>query len=89
MCIIVYFSELDAVIVSGGKTVDQIKAMHACEKKKHADLCNKNCSISCNTSTSWGAAARRAVENKPRCQFGFEAVRVLRVRAFLRFRFRD
>jgi hypothetical protein len=26
--------------------VDQIKAMHACEKKKHADLCNKNCSIS-------------------------------------------
>jgi len=38
--------ELDTVIVSAGKTVDQIKAMHALEKKKHADVCNKNRSIS-------------------------------------------
>ena len=38
--------ELDTVIVSAGKTVDQIKAMHAVEKKKHADVCNKNRSIS-------------------------------------------
>ena len=38
--------ELDTVIVSAGKTVDQIKAMHALEKKKHADLCNKNRAIS-------------------------------------------
>ena len=38
---------LDTVIVSAGKTVDQIKAMPALEKKKHArDLCNKNRSIS-------------------------------------------
>jgi hypothetical protein len=35
--------ELDAVIVSGGKTVDQIKAiLHVLEKKKHADVGNKN-----------------------------------------------
>ena len=38
--------ELDAVIVSGGKTVDEIKAMHVLEKKKHAEVCNKNRSIS-------------------------------------------
>ena len=38
--------ELDTVIVAAGKTVDQIKAMHALEKKKHADVCNKNRSIS-------------------------------------------
>ena len=38
--------DLDTVIVSAGKTVDQIKAMHAVEKKKHADVCNKNRSIS-------------------------------------------
>jgi hypothetical protein len=56
MCIIVYFSELDAVIVSGGKTVDQIKAMHVLEKKKHADVCNKNRAISRrNPSPRWAA----------------------------------
>jgi hypothetical protein len=38
--------ELDAVIVSGGKTVNEIKAMHVLEKKKHAEVCNKNRSIS-------------------------------------------
>ncbi len=38
--------DLDAVIVSGGKTVDEIKAMHVLEKKKHAEVCNKNRSIS-------------------------------------------
>ena len=38
--------ELDAVIVSGGKTVEEIKAMHVLEKKKHAEVCNKNRSIS-------------------------------------------
>ena len=32
----------------GCKTVDQIKAMHACEKKKHADLCNKNKNKNCS-----------------------------------------
>ena len=43
--------ELDTVIVSAGKTVDQIKAMHALEKKKHADLCNKNRAISAHSVT--------------------------------------
>ena len=38
--------ELDTVIVAAGKTVDQIKMMHALEKTKHANLCNKNRSIS-------------------------------------------
>jgi hypothetical protein len=38
--------KLDAVIVSGGKTVNEIKAMHVLEKKKHAEVCNKNRSIS-------------------------------------------
>jgi hypothetical protein len=54
MCILVYFSELDAVIVSGGKTVDQIKAMHVLEKKKHADVCNKNRAISAQSVTEMG-----------------------------------
>ena len=36
---------------SGGKTVDEIKAMHVLEKKKHADLCNKNRSISAQSVT--------------------------------------
>ena len=30
--------ELDTLIVSAGKTVEQIKMMHALDKKKHADL---------------------------------------------------
>ena len=38
--------ELDTVIVAAGKTVDQIKMMPALEKTKHANLCNKNRSIS-------------------------------------------
>ena len=38
--------ELDTVIVAAGKTVDQIKMMPAIEKTKHANLCNKNRSIS-------------------------------------------
>ena len=43
--------ELDAVIVSGGKTVDQIKEMHVLDKKKHADACNKNRAISAQSVT--------------------------------------
>ena len=37
---------LRAAGVAAGKTVDQIKMMHALEKTKHANLCNKNRSIS-------------------------------------------
>ena len=43
--------ELDTLIVSAGKTVEQIKMMPALEKKKHADLCNKNRAISAHSVT--------------------------------------
>ena len=41
--------ELDTLIVCAGKTMEQIKMMPALEKKKHADLCNKNRSISASS----------------------------------------
>ena len=50
--------ELDTVIVSAGKTVDQIKMMHILEKQKHAEACNKNRSITAQSvnelATKWG-----------------------------------
>ena len=49
---------LDTVIVSAGKTVDQIKMMHILEKQKHAEACNKNRSITAQSvnelATKWG-----------------------------------
>ena len=69
--------ELDTVIVSAGKTVDQIKA-HARLREEEGRSTRPTCATRTapsrprNMSTSWGAAARRAVENKPRCQFGLK-----------------
>ena len=44
---------LDTVIVSAGKTVDQIKMMPFLEKKKHAEAATRTAPSRRNRSTSW------------------------------------